>query len=59
MKAPAKIFLALIFYFSLSTFLFQNSFAQLVSDFRVNDDSTNTSQYGAKTGVDGKGNFLQ
>lgn len=57
MKASTKIFLPIIIYTSLITFLFQNSYAQLVSDFRVNDDSTNTSQYGAKIGVDGSGNI--
>ncbi|MFZ1320647.1 MAG: T9SS type A sorting domain-containing protein [Ignavibacteria bacterium] len=57
MKAPAKIFLALIFYTSIGTFLFQNSNAQLVSDFRVNDDSTKKVQFDAKIGVDEYGNF--
>ncbi|HQY21056.1 MAG TPA: T9SS type A sorting domain-containing protein [Ignavibacteria bacterium] len=58
MKASTKIFLALIFYTSLSTFFFQNSFAQLVSDFHVNEDSTSYSQYAAKVGSDQNGNFV-
>jgi hypothetical protein len=32
-------------------------FAQLVNDFRVNDDSTTTSQYNSRVGVDANGNF--
>jgi hypothetical protein len=31
--------------------------AQLVPDFKVNDDTTNTEQYSAKIGVDSLGNF--
>jgi len=34
------------------------SFSQLVNDFRVNDDSTNTSQDHASIGIDGNGNFV-
>ena len=58
MKVSTKIFLALIFYTFLSTFLFQNSNAQLVSDFRVNDDSTSYNQFSAKVGSDQNGNFV-
>lgn len=52
-----KIFLTLIFYTSISTLLFQNTNAQLVSDFRVNDGSTIQTQYLGKLYVDSSENF--
>ncbi|HWQ81334.1 MAG TPA: T9SS type A sorting domain-containing protein [Ignavibacteria bacterium] len=45
---------ALIIIFLATSF----SFSQLVNDFKVNDDSTNTSQDHASLGVDGNGNFV-
>ncbi len=54
MKTSIKIF---FYSFLLFTFNIHIVYSQLVSDFRVNDDSTNRTQYAAKIGVDSLGNF--
>lgn len=53
-------FLLKIFFFSILLFLFYTriSYSQLISDFKVNDDTTNYSQYAAKVGCDAIGNFV-
>ncbi len=49
----AKILFTLLF-----TILFFNTmYSQLVNDFRVNDDTSNTIQYRSKAGTDAFGNF--
>ena len=49
-----------IFYSSLLLIFICTHFssAQLVQDFRVNDDTTNYNQADAKVGIDGQGNFI-
>lgn len=54
-----KSFLKILFF--LITLLIFNTipvYSQIVPDFKVNDDSTNYSQYRAKIGIDDKGNFV-
>ena len=55
MKTSIKIF---FYSFLLFTFNSHKVHSQLVSDFRVNDDTTNYSQYRAKVGTDNNGNFV-
>ena len=55
MKTSIKIF---FYSFLLFTFNIHIVYSQLVSDFRVNDDTTNTEQFSAKIGVDSLGNFI-
>ncbi|MBK9332130.1 MAG: T9SS type A sorting domain-containing protein [Ignavibacteria bacterium] len=58
MKRFSKIYPLTFFVLFLSVFITHNIYPQLVNDFRVNDDTTNQSQYSAKSGVDGQGNFV-
>jgi len=44
--------------YTITTFCSLSSNAQLVSDFRVNDDLTNHAHYAAKVGCDSAGNFV-
>lgn len=48
-----KIFFTLL----INILLFNSAYSQLVNDFRVNDDTTTTSQYNGRVGVDANGNF--
>ena len=57
MGTSAKIIFFAFLQFVLSSIYIHSLSAQLVSDFRVNDDSTNRTQYAAKIGVDSLGNF--
>lgn len=58
MNKITKIFFLSLLLYTLQTLFALSSFAQLVPDFRVNDDTTNYSQYKAKVGTDNKGNFV-
>ncbi|MFZ1462389.1 MAG: hypothetical protein WAU38_16460, partial [Ignavibacteria bacterium] len=58
MNKITKIFFISLLLYTLQTLFALSSFAQLVPDFRVNDDTTNYSQYKAKVGTDNKGNFV-
>jgi len=55
MKQLSKIFYISILLYTLHT---HNSAAQLVPDFRVNDDTTNQAQFGAALDIDSMGNFV-
>ena len=57
MKSFYKIFLSLLF-FTLQTLYTLGSYAQLVSDFKVNDDLTSNNQLKGKLGLDSAGNFV-
>jgi len=48
----------ILFFFFLLSLYFQSVSAQLVNDFRVNDDTTSQNQGNAKLGVDKSGNFV-
>ncbi|MDQ3021133.1 MAG: T9SS type A sorting domain-containing protein [Bacteroidota bacterium] len=52
-----KIFLFLLLFLLLHTLHPNILFSQLVSDFKLNDDTTNQPQYDAKIGTDKNGNF--
>jgi len=49
-----------LYFLNIILILFSSEiiYSQLVNDFRVNDDSTNQTQYSAKSGIDGQGNFV-
>ena len=55
MRTSAKIIFFAFLQFVLSSIYIHSLNAQLVSDFRVNDDTTNTEQFSAKIGVDSLG----
>ncbi len=57
MRTSLKIFFFVFVQFVISAFYTHFVSAQLVPDFRVNDDTTNTEQYSAKIGVDNQGNI--
>jgi len=58
MKRISKIYLLTFFVLFLSVFITHNIYPQLVSDFRVNDDTTNQIQFNARIDTDAKGNFI-
>lgn len=58
MNKVTKIFIFTLFLYTLHTLNTSHLFCQLVSDFKVNDDTTDYSQFNAKVGIDGKGNFV-
>lgn len=53
-----KSLLKLFTIFFLTVFITISTHAQLVPDFRVNDDLISSPQYGGKMGLDGEGNFI-
>jgi hypothetical protein len=53
-----KIFSFTILLYTLQTLYTLSTIAQLVSDFRVNDDKTAYSQLVGKVGIDSLGNFV-
>ena len=55
MGTSAKIIFFAFLQFVISSIYTHSLSAQLVSDFRVNDDTTNTEQFSAKIGVDSLG----
>ncbi|MDD5362199.1 MAG: T9SS type A sorting domain-containing protein [Ignavibacteria bacterium] len=57
MKKEFKIFLT-ITVFAILFLTSTISYSQLVNDFKVNDDTTQTIQEEGKVGVDGNGNFV-
>jgi len=57
MTGFSKISSLFLLYLILILFSSEIINSQIVSDFRVNDDSTNQSQYAAKVGTDSIGNF--
>ena len=58
MSTSLKIFVFVFLQFVISAFYTNFLSAQLVPDFKVNDDTTNMEQYEAKIGVDSFGNFV-
>jgi len=58
MTGFSKISSLFLLYIILILFPSGIIYSQLVNDFRVNDDSTNQTQYSAKSGIDGQGNFV-
>ncbi|MDD5362198.1 MAG: T9SS type A sorting domain-containing protein [Ignavibacteria bacterium] len=59
MKNGLKIFLKItVFIIFFTAFKTSISYSQLVNDFRVNDDTTQTIQEQGKVGVDSNGNFV-
>lgn len=53
-----KIILFTLILYTLHTLSTLNLYSQLVSDFKVNDDTTNFAQYLGRVGSDGNGNFV-
>ena len=53
-----SLFIFKLFFLFLILFISQTTYAQLVQDFRVNDDTGSTTQKNGKLGIDGNGNFI-